>query len=836
MNVRTIEALRAENEMLREQIKQAQHRFEFKIAELSTLREIGMSLSHVHSFEQSCRLALRVIIRNTIAQNCSIMLLDHEENQLLMVGMIDSLNNTFVLGSKEVLSREGVSSTLRSGEGPAGEAILGKRAVLLDDVQGYPCFGPEYGLGAEIGSLLCIPMTLGLEPFGVLNLSHAEPRVFGSSDINLFNIIASFVAVLLHGTITYERLLHSEAKYRALAENSSDGIAIVQRGMHIYANPRYQEITGHSLRELIGTPFIRLLGGAPEHESIHSPLDSRSGCQTFEVCLRDRHNRPVSVEICSSSILYNGKDAQIISVRDLSERKRSEEALRQSEERYRTLVENTPIAVYRTTPGCQGRLLMANPAFFEMFGVGSQEDLATVRAEELWFDPEGSRHFSERLMAEGSLNGLEARLKRRDGSPVWGSITARVEYRADGGEPYFDCMIMDITAQKKAEGEKQALQGQLIQAQRMEAIGTLAGGIAHNFNNLLMGIQGNASLMLLETDEAHPHHRMLKRIEAQVQSGAKLTSQLLGYARKGKYQIRPLNLNEIVKETVDTFRSARKEIKVHLNLAPDLSGIEADQGQIEQVLLNLCVNAADAMPRGGDLFLETRNISRRDIHAKPYKPALGRYVLLSIRDTGTGMNKKTLEHIFEPFFTTKDLGKGTGLGLASVYGIIKGHAGHIEVDSALDQGTTFTVYLPAVNASFSGEKEIQDELWRGKGLILLVDDEDVVLEVGAQMLEKLGYEVALARSGQQALELYKGDQGRIGMVILDMIMPGMGGGQTYDRLKELNPAAKVLLSSGYSLDGQASEILERGCNGFIQKPFNIENLSRKIKTVLAEAS
>jgi PAS domain S-box-containing protein len=834
MNEKTIETLAAENEMLREQIKQAQHRFEFKIAELSTVREIGMSLIHVHSFKQSCQLVLSVIIRNTIAQNCSIMLLDHDENQLLLVGMIDSLNNTFALGAKEVLCREGVCSTFKPGDGAAGEAILRKHAVLIDDAKGCACFRPEYGLGAEIGSLLCVPMMLGAEPFGVLTMSHADPHVFGGSDVNLFNIIASFVAILLHGTINYERLHYSETKYRALAENSSDGIAVIQKGTHIYANPRYQEITGYSLQELKGTPFMGLLGGSPALDRIPFALNSESDCQPFEVCLRPRNEEPINVEICSSSILYSGKDAQIISVRDLTERKRSEEALRQSEERYRTLVENTPIAVYRTTPGCQGRLLMANPAFFEMFGIGPQADLTTVHLDELWSDPEESRHFSERLRANGRISGFEARLKKRDEIPFWGSVTARVEYGANGEDSYFDCMIMDITAQKKAEEEKQALQAQLVQAQRMEAIGTLAGGIAHNFNNLLMGIQGNASLMLLETDEAHQHRKMLKRIESQVQSGAKLTSQLLGYARKGKYQIRLLNLNEVVKETIDTFTSARKEIRVHLDLEQDLLGIQADQGQIEQVLLNLCVNAADAMPEGGDLFLETKNISRDDVFDKPFEPVLGRYVLLSIRDTGAGMDKKTMEHIFEPFFTTKDLGKGTGLGLASVYGIINGHGGYIHVDSTLDHGTTFTIYLPAINADVGREKELQDALYVGKGLILLVDDEDVVLEVGAEMLKKLGYEVALARGGQQALEVYKGDQERIDMVIIDMIMPGMGGGQTYDKLKELNPAAKVLLSSGYSIDGQASEILGRGCNGFIQKPFNIKNLSQKIRTILNE--
>jgi PAS domain S-box-containing protein len=762
------------------------------------------------------------------------MLLDQDENQLLLVGMIDSLNNTFVLGSKEVLSGECVCSTFKPGEGAAGEAILRKRAVLIEDAERCARFRPQQGFGSKIGSLLCVPMMLGAEPFGVLSMSHADAHVFGRSDINLFNIIASFVAVLLHGTINYERLRYSEAKYRALAENSSDGIAVVQRGIHMYANPRYQEITGYSLQDLQGTRFTGLLGEPSARDRIHSQLENRSGCQPCEVCLRTRHDERISVEICSSSIPYDGNDAQIISVRDLRERKRSEEALRQSEERYRTLVQNTPIAVYRTTSGGQGMVLMANPAFLEMFAVSPRETVTNVRWSQLWFDPQESRRFAERVLAKGSQSAVEARFKRMDGTAFWGSITARVESGAKDGDSYFDCMIMDITAQKRAEEEKQALQAQLVQAQKMEAIGTLAGGIAHNFNNLLMGIQGNASLMLLETDQAHPHYRMLKRVETQVQSGAKLTSQLLGYARKGKYQIQPLNLNGVVRETISTFTSARKEIRVHLNLAQDLSRIQADQGQVEQVLLNLCVNAADAMPEGGDLFLETRNIGRKELFDNPHKPVLDHYVLLSVRDTGAGMDRETMEHIFEPFFTTKELGKGTGLGLASVYGIIKGHGGYVDVDSAPERGTTFRIYLPAINADVGREMEQQEVRCAGKGLILLVDDEDAVLEVGAQMLKKLGYDVVLARSGQQALTVYGGDQERIDMVILDMIMPGMGGGQTFDRLKGMNPGAKVLLSSGYSIDGQASEILSRGCNGFIQKPFNLKSLLQKIRTVLNE--
>jgi CheY-like chemotaxis protein len=348
-----------------------------------------------------------------------------------------------------------------------------------------------------------------------------------------------------------------------------------------------------------------------------------------------------------------------------------------------------------------------------------------------------------------------------------------------------------------------------------------------------MTIIGNTSLMLLETDFDHPNYEKLKIIEKQVLSGSKLTYQLLGYAREGGYEVKPLSLNQLIKETSDTFAMTKKEIMVHRELAKDLLGIKADQDQIEQILLNLYVNAADAMPGGGDLFLKTMNVTHEDMRDKPYEAKPGDYVLLTVRDTGSGMDKETMERIFEPFFTTKGMARGTGLGLASVYGIVKAHGGYIEVGSKKGHGTTFSIYLPASSEKVAlKEVELPEKILKGKETILLVDDEDMVLDVGEQMLKKLGYEVLLAEGGREAIELYNKNRDIIDMVLLDMIMPEMGGGETYDRMKEINPDIKVLLSSGYSVDGQATEILKRGCDGFIQKPFDMQGLSQRIRKIL----
>jgi nitrogen-specific signal transduction histidine kinase len=380
--------------------------------------------------------------------------------------------------------------------------------------------------------------------------------------------------------------------------------------------------------------------------------------------------------------------------------------------------------------------------------------------------------------------------------------------------------------------ERKRMEAQFLQAQKMEAIGNLAGGIAHDFNNLLMIIQGNASLMLLDVEPSHPHYEMLSSIVKKVQSGSRLTSQLLGYARKGKYDVKPFQLNQLVEETSKTFGRARKEITIHRELADDLFSIEGDLGQIEQVLMNLLVNAADAMPAGGDIFLSTINIPHGDMKGKLYNPKPGDYVLLTVTDTGIGMDPKILERIFDPFFTTKELGRGTGLGLASVFGIVKGHGGYIDVESEQGRGTTFKIYLPASKEEVYKIIKAPDHIIKGTGTILLVDDEEEISEVAEKLLKIAGYHILTAREGREAIEVYKNHRETIDLVVLDIIMPDMKGGEVFDRLKEINPEVKVLLSSGYSIDGEASQILERGAKGFLQKPFDVERLSHSIGAIL----
>ncbi len=391
----------------------------------------------------------------------------------------------------------------------------------------------------------------------------------------------------------------------------------------------------------------------------------------------------------------------------------------------------------------------------------------------------------------------------------------------------------EIEERKRAEKGRAELESKFQEAQKMEALGRLAGGIAHDFNNLLMGIQGNTSLMLLKSNADHPFYEKLKNTEQYVIRGSELTNQLLGFARGGKYQVNATNLNALITDSSRLFGRTNKEISIKLDLDSKLWVVKVDRGQIEQVLLNLYMNAWQAMPGGGALKIITQNVTidERKLKSRDAKP--GRYVKASIIDQGIGMDEKIMQKIFDPFFTTKEMGRGTGMGLASAYGIIQNHGGFFEVQSQVGRGTTMSFYLPS-----SDEAVIQEELHEpgqmqtGTETILLVDDEDIILDVASEILESLGYTVILARSGEQAIDLYARDQSKVNLVILDLIMPGLNGRKTYDQLNQINPGIKVLLSSGYSLSGEASSILEHGRVGFIQKPYNINDLSKKVREVL----
>jgi len=470
-----------------------------------------------------------------------------------------------------------------------------------------------------------------------------------------------------------------------------------------------------------------------------------------------------------------------------------------------------------------GLIIDVNDAFCRITQYQKNELIGNRTTDLGFYASEKRNKFIQQLSETGEVRDFEMDFKLRDGSVGYSDIYAK-QFDIDN-ESYILSMFFNKTPEKK-------LQRQFIEAQKMEAIGKLAVGIAHDFNNLLMGIEGNVSLMQLSLSESHPYHSHLEKISRYVESCNQLTKQLLGYARQEKYQIVPLNLNQLVEETTESFKRTRKQITIDKVLDPGLMPIEADAVQMRQLLYNLYINAADAMPNGGKLSIKTATIGREEIVGKAYQLHKQTYVSLIISDTGTGMDEVTQAHLFEPFFTTKKIGQGTGLGLASVYGIVKSHAGYIDVESTLGQGTMFQIYFPASTMRPRHIQKKAAEPVTGSGNVLLIDDEIEVLHIASQLLEKVGYTVFTASSGAQAIDTLNSIDVKIDLIILDMVMPEMDGGATFRRIRSVDPNIKVLLWSGYQSDERINRLLDQGCVGFIQKPIDINLLSKKLSEVL----
>ncbi|MBM3298537.1 MAG: PAS domain S-box protein, partial [Deltaproteobacteria bacterium] len=509
---------------------------------------------------------------------------------------------------------------------------------------------------------------------------------------------------------------------------------------------------------------------------------------------------------------------------DITERRKAEEVQR----RLATAIEQSAEAVVITD--VDGVIQYANPATEKNSGFERSEIIGNN--PRIFKSGEHHRTFYEELwktITSGQVWSGRLINRKKDGTLYHEDATISPVRDASG-------KIVNFVGVKRDVTEHLELSKQLFQAQKMEAIGTLAGGIAHDFNNLLAVVMGYSELLLAEKDARDPSYADLRKINEAAQKGADLVKHLLAFSRKSEIKPRPLNLNQQVEQLRKMLtRAIPKMIEIELNLADDLCRVNADPTQMDQVLMNLAVNAKDAMPDGGKLTIATSNAILDEEYAQAHLEAKrGEYVLLSISDTGHGMDKETLAHIFEPFYTTKEAGKGTGLGLAMVYGIVKQHDGYITCYSKPGQGSTFNIYLPALVAqSEQLETTTREGVLRvGTETILLVDDEEAVRDLGKRILERSGYTVLTADNGKKALSLYKKERKKISLVILDLIMPDMGGKQCLEELLKINPRVKVLIASGFAADGQTRDAIETGARGLVSKPYNVQSMLEAVREVL----
>ena len=585
----------------------------------------------------------------------------------------------------------------------------------------------------------------------------------------------------------------------AIVESSDDAIvAITLNGIITDWNPGAERMLGYKQSEMIGQPISRIIPPDRLGEPSLSLQRLIGGDQVVrhETVRLSKDGRQIHVSITISPLRdMQGKvigDSAII--RDISERKMMEDALRRSEAGFRSLVHNAPYGILRTKP--DGRIVQANPAMVRMLGYASElETLSLNMARDVYRRPEERAAATAWSTKQDSVHGVELEWRRKDGSMFAVRCDTHVVMDADGYLEFLETFVEDVT-------ERREMELQLRQGQKMEAVGRLAGGIAHDFNNLLGVISGYAELVSEQIDPGSELHNSVQQIRKAAERASSLTRQLLAFSRQQVLETKVLNLNIIVEDMVKMLpRLLGEDVELQASLDQALGAVKADQGQIEQVLMNLAVNARDAMPGGGKLEISTRHVSfDSELAQKHPSMTPGEYVLLSVIDTGTGMDKQTQTHIFEPFFTTKERGRGTGLGLAMVYGFVKQIGGYVWVESEPGVGSTFAIYLPAASEEVSQNSPcaVITASGRGAGTVLLVEDEESLRTLTRSILEQGGYSVLEACNGTEAVEIARENSGPIHLLLTDMVMPGMNGRAVAEKVGQLYPGIRVAYMSGYT--------------------------------------
>ncbi len=620
--------------------------------------------------------------------------------------------------------------------------------------------------------------------------------------------------------------------YLDLFENANDYLFTIDfKGQFSKANKAALDDFGYTKEEIPQINISRLVH--PEDLPLALKMVQRMekgehAPEPFELRLLTTEGIQKVSELKIRVIISNGEPVEVEGIaRDITHRKELEAELIRAKEYTDRLLETANAIIIGVD--LQDRVTLFNSLAAKVTGYSKEDVLGQNYVS--FFSPANVREQMEQdfrsFKDNVPVNNLKGRLltKKKEELIISWNVTNIED--GNGNHTGYVSIGKDITAQLK-------LETQLQQAQKMEALGTLAGGVAHEFNNILGGILGYASYIKTKLSKKHSCYPDVEMIEQSAERAAELTGRLLTLTRKEIAKFRSLNLNETIQSVISLLsRTIEKDIAIESTLHPLKRAVRGDEGQLQQAILNLCLNARDAMPSGGTLTIESQEVTLDQETAKAYhgtKP--GKYLCISISDTGMGMDRQTRKRIFEPFFTTKTSGKHTGLGLSMVYGIIHNHEGFINVYSEEGKGTIFRLYLPIVKKTPKKKEVIKEDLPTGTETILVVDDEELILTLAEKLLAAGGYKVKLAGNGEAAIKQYEAEWREIDLVILDMIMPGMGGSRTFEQLKQINPDVRVVLSSGYSKEGEAQSILENGGRDFLQKPFNMEKLLHIVRKIL----
>ena len=762
-------------------------------------------------------------LQQTEADEVSVLLPIEEGNELY-VAAVRGENRQRLLGERVPLQTSISGWVARSRE-----------ALILDgeiNDERFKALWPH----PEIRSAISVPMQIANKLVGIININAIEcARPFTLGQTKALAILASTAAAALESASLYSKVREAEDNYRSIFENSIEGIfQSTPEGRFLAANPALAGILGYdSPEDLIKrvTDIGRQIYVNPQERARSNEIANENGglIQHFELEAYRKDQQKIWVSLNRRSI--NDENAEPLywegSVEDITERKRAENALRESEERYRDLVENAHDIIY--SHDLEGNYTSINKAGEAITGYTVAEALQmnlkdTVEAE----DYVKVLEMMKRKLAGESVTAYEIEIIAKNGRHVPLEVNTKYVYQ-NGVAVGVQGIARDVT-------ERRNLEEQLRQSQKMEAIGQLAGGVAHDFNNLLTAINGYSSLALQRVDDDSPIKPYLEEVKKAGDRAANLTRQLLAFGRKQILQPLALDLNSVVSDMNKMLRRLiGEDIALTAKLAQDLRKIKADPGQVEQVLINLVVNARDAMPTGGSLTIETANVQLdREYASRHVGIQPGRFVMLAVSDTGTGMDEATRARIFEPFFTTKEKGKGTGLGLSTVYGIVQQSGGSIWVYSEPNQGTSFKVYLPELRSDASANvvESTIDVIESGSETILLVEDEEVVRGLTTNILEGAGYHVIAASGGAEAAKLCADRNEPIDLLLTDVVMPPTSGKEVAEQLTKMQPGLKVLFMSGYTDEAIVHHGVLDANVEFIQKPFTPVGLSKKIREVL----
>ena len=723
-----------------------------------------------------------------------------------------------------------------------GRIIRDRKPLVIEDTWNNPLMIAVRDTlhSLDIRSMLIVPLIVEHRVVGSIGLdSIGKKRKFSTEEITLARIIANQVAIAIGNANLYKKLMDSEERFKDVTDNIGDWIwEIDTEGCYTYSNPPVKRVLGYAPGEVLGKYFYDFFH--PDYSDIQKAAAVKAflikGEAISNFINRNVHRDGHTVILETSGVPVLDPDGRLTGYRgvhrDITARLKAEEELRNSEERYRLLVQSIDDLIFSVDR--EGRFYTAGGHALKKLNL-SPEDITGKTLSDIFPGEEVEKYklYCNRVFDSGISFTYEHELLF-SGKRIINQTTAYPICNADGEVVLAGVISRDITRQRR-------LEEQLRQAQKMETIGTLAGGIAHDFNNILGGIMGYASFIESQLSADNPLYSDVQTIIQSVRRASDLTAQLLAFTRGGHYAMYPVNLNDTVDEVVKLLsRTIDKSISIKAYPGAELSAIEGNASQLQQMLLNLCLNARDAMIGGGILTIETANVTLNEKYTSMHlnvKP--GNYVLLEVSDTGIGMNSETQAHIFEPFFTTKEersSEKHSGLGLAMIYGIVHGHRGTINVYSEPGKGTAFKIYLPATERIPVKKNVKQYGVTGGGETILVADDEDTIRFMIKRLLTKAGYTILLAENGVEAVNLYRQHRDEISLIILDMIMPEMNGEKAYELISGINPDVKVLLSSGYSQNGQANAILKKGIKGFLQKPYDLNQILHQIRNVLDEKS